>query len=219
MKQTQLTPLAVALCLTALQCVDPPEDIVMPTWDVTLTVPVLHATYVLGSIIQLDSTLVDSLGNASKVTLTNMTGVLLDTSMVGDSTGDGLTDRWLDAATVEQITAATTFVEFQNGIPGTLRVKLAMLDAGGAVLFWVPTAPGDSLLVEAPTIVDGDVAAPRITRTPLELTTAEIRQLSRVVSVAYAIAAGTPVDQSVDLDLNDQVVMRSWAQMTYRVGQ
>jgi len=94
-----------------------------------------------------------------------------------------------------------------------------MLDAGGAVLFWVPTAPGDSLLVEAPTIVDGDVAAPRITRTPLELTTAEIRQLSRVVSVAYAIAAGTPVDQSVDLDLNDQVVMRSWAQMTYRVGQ
>lgn len=219
MKHTHLTPIAVVLCLTALQCVDPPEDIVMPSWDVTLTVPVMNASYVLGSIIQLDSTLVDSLGSSSKVTLTNMSGVLRDTSMVGDSTGDGLTDRWLDATTVEKITAATTFVEFQNGIPGTLRVKLAMLDAGGAVLFWVPTAPGDSLLAEAPTIVDGDVTAPRTTRSPVELTTAEIRQLSRVASVAYAIAADTPVDQAVDLDLNDRVVMRSWAQITYRVGQ
>lgn len=219
MKHTHLTPFAVVLCLTALQCVDPPEDIVMPSWDVTLTVPVMNASYVLGSIIQLDSALVDSLGSSSKVTLTNMSGVLRDTSMVGDSTGDGLTDRWLDATTVEKITAATTFVEFQNGIPGTLRVKLAMLDAGGAVLFWVPTAPGDSLLAEAPTIVDGDVTAPRTTRSPVELTTAEIRQLSRVASVAYAIAADTPVDQAVDLDLNDRVVMRSWAQITYRVGQ
>ena len=218
MKYSHVTPLAVVLSLTALQCVDPPEDIVMPAWDVTLTVPVVNATYVLGSIIELDSTLVDSLGTSSKVTLTNMSGVLLDTAMVGDSTGDGLPDRWVDAATADRVGAATAYVEFQNGIPGTLRVKLAMLDADDEVLFWLPTGAGDSLLVEAPTIVDGDVAAPRITRTPLELTTSEIRQLSGVVRVAYAIAAGTPVDQSVDLDLNDQLVMRSWAQMTYRVG-
>lgn len=191
----------------------------MPAWDVTLTVPVMKATYALGSVIDLDSSVVDSLGTSSKVSVTNIVGILQDTTMVGDSTGDGLTDRWVDATTAEKVTAATAFVEFRNGIPGTLRVKLAMLDATGSVLFWVPGALGDSLLVEVPEIVNGDVVAPRLTRTSLELSPTAIHQLNRVAHVAYVIAAETPADQSVNVNLNDQVVMRSWAELTYRVGQ
>ena len=191
----------------------------MPTWDVTLTVPVMNRTYVLGSIIALDSAIVDSLSTSSKVAVSNLAGVLQDTTVIGDSTGDGETDRWVDASTAERVTAATAFVEVVNGIPGTLRVKLAMLDATGAVLFWVPASQGDSLLVEAPSIVDGDVVAPRLTRTPLELSPESIRDINRVSHVAYAIAAGTPVGESVNVGLTDQVVIRSWAQLTYRVAQ
>ena len=219
MKRCFETPLIVALCLTAFQCIEPPEDIVMPTWDVTLTVPVMNATYVLGSIVALDSVVVDSLGTAGKVSLSNLSGVLEDTAMIGDSTGDGLTDRWVDANTAANLTAATAFVEVQNGIPGTLRIKLAMLDADGAILFWVPAGVGDSLVVDAPSIVDGDVVDPRSVTTALELPAANILQLNRVSRVAYAISAATPVDQSVNIHLTDQVVMRSWAQLTYRVAQ
>jgi hypothetical protein len=219
MKRLLGPPLVIALCLTALQCVEPPGDVVMPTWDVTLTVPVMNATYALGSIIVLDSTMVDSLGTSSKVSVSNLAGILQDTTVIGDSTGDGQTDQWVDETTAEKLTAATAFVEVENGIPGTLRVKLAMLDAVGTVLFWVPAAQGDSLVIDAPDIVDGDVVAPRVTRTPLELSVDGLRQLSRVSRVAYTIAAETPAGQSVNVMLSDQVVMRSWAQLTYRVAQ
>ena len=211
--------LILGLCLTAFQCIEPPEDIVMPSWDVTLTVPVMNQTYALASLVVLDSGIVDSLGTSAKVSVTNLAGVLQDTSVVGDSTGDGVTDRWVDGSTAERLTQATAFVEVENGIPGRLRVKLAMLDGSGSVLFWVPAQPGDSLTIDPPEIVNGDVVAPRTSQTPLELSIDDVRVINRVSRVAYVIAAGTPTGQSVNVSLSDQVVMRSWVQLTYRVGQ
>jgi len=219
MKRTFGSPLILGLCLTAFQCIEPPSDVVMPSWDVTLTVPVMNQTYALASLVVLDSGMVDSLGTSSKVSVTNLAGILEDTTVVGDSTGDGVTDLWVDGSTAERLTSATAFVEVENGIPGRLRVKLAMLDGSGAVLFWVPAQAGDSLTIDPPEIVNGDVVAPRTSQTPLELSIDDVRTINRVSRVAYAIAAGTPAGQSVNVSLSDRVVMRSWVQLTYRVTQ
>jgi len=151
------------------------------------------------------------------LTLSIPNGLLSDTTVVGDTTGDGIADRQIDEKTLERVNDGEVFLEVENGLPVALNMKVGLLDRAGRVLLWIPQAQGDSVVIPSASVSQGDVQSPTVASTSISLTREEIRYLNVAELVTFAIGLRTTLGDVVNFRTSDTVRIRSWVQLSYRM--
>jgi hypothetical protein len=151
------------------------------------------------------------------LTLSIPYGLLRDTTVIGDTTGDGVADRQIDENTLERVQDGEVFLEVENGLPVALNLKVGLLDRAGRVLLWIPQAPGDSVVIPSAIMSQGNVQAPTMASTSIFLTQEELRHFNLAELVTFAIGLQTAQGEVVNFRTSDSVRIRSWVQLSYRM--
>jgi len=144
-------------------------------------------------------------------------GSVLDTAVVGDSTGDGSSDGWLDTETLNSVNHARITIDVENSLPLSFAIKLALMDGRRALLLDIPRAPGDSVRVGPAEVTAGVSSSTRRTTTTLELNGEEVRAFDPARFVRYLISVNTPGPDIVTFRGQDRLRLRVWGVFSYRV--
>jgi hypothetical protein len=145
-------------------------------------------------------------------------GHFADTLVIGDTTGDGSTDKRIDESTIEHVNYGQLHVEIDNGLPLDVKVKIGLLDRTRAMLLNLPQTEGDSIAIGAGSLVNGDVHAASRTTRIFELQGADFRQFNLADLVKIDLALATGGSTTVNFRTTDQVRVKMWAQFSYRVN-
>ena len=145
-------------------------------------------------------------------------GHFADTLTMGDTTGDGSSDRRIDESTLNDVNYGQLHVVIDNGLPLDLKIKIGLLDRARNMVLAVPQSEGDSIAIAAGSVLNGDVqASSRSTRT-IELQGAEVRQFNLADLVKVDLGLATGGSMPVNFRTTDQVRVRIWTQLSYRVN-
>ena len=164
-----------------------------------------------------NSSVAGALDLSIPLTLSIPNGLLSDTTVIGDTTADGVADRQIDQHTLESINSGKIFLDIENGLPVALNVKIGLLDSLEQSVLWIPQAPGDSLTIPAAFVSQGDVQSPAHMSTSIALSQAEISRLNLAKLVMFAIGLETAQGDVVNFRTSDNVRIRSWVRLSYRM--
>jgi hypothetical protein len=202
-------PAFVALTALSINCADGPLQPILPSWDVSITVPVMTRRYTAGEIFPV----IPPAGIALK------SFVVCDTSVIGDTTGDGTPDRVVDRGTLEDVTSGKLYVEVTNGLPVEITLKAGLLDASGQLLLPLPTGPADSIRVLSADTAAGGVSRPSVSTSVLDLTASDVRLLIPAERIRYAMVLEFPGGKTTGMNGADSLLVRMWTTVSYRVNQ
>ncbi len=151
------------------------------------------------------------------MSLRMVNGQFADTLVMGDTTGDGSSDKRIDDKTLNDVNYGQLHVVIDNALPLDVKVKIGLLDRFCSMVLAVPQTEGDSIAIVSGALMNGDVqASSRSTRT-IELLGTEIRQFNLADLVKIDMALSTGGDVPVNLRTTDHVKVRMWTQFSYRV--
>jgi hypothetical protein len=197
------------LALMGFACIPQPSEPVAPTWDVNVTVPVFKRSY----------TIQDILGGATQAKVPVTNAAVCDTAQIGDTVGTGSGNKRIDPETMNSVNFGRVHVEIVNGFPMHITMKTGLLDRWGRFLLALPKSDGDSLRVEAATVLGGGVEEPVVSSSIIELVGADLDKFNPAEMVRYFITLSTPTGQPVTVDNGDTLHVRMWAEFSYQVNQ
>lgn len=145
-------------------------------------------------------------------------GCFRDTLVMGDTTGDGRADHLLDPETMKSVNSGRMHVEIDNGLPMGVKVKLVLLDKAREPLLTVPQSEGDSVVISAGVVANGDVQASTHSSRLIELKGTEVTQFNNAVYVRMSVGVATPGTEAVNFRTTDKVRVRVWSEFSYRVN-
>jgi hypothetical protein len=146
-------------------------------------------------------------------------GSYRDTLIIGDTTGDGAADFTVDRSRLHDILNGIMYVDVTNNLPLSVDVQVQLLDGARQPLLAVPR-PGEHVGV-GPASVDaqGGVSAPASGRSSILLNSADVRAFDAVRYVVYTLSfATTPGAGAVRFRMSDDVHVRIWSSLSYRVN-
>jgi hypothetical protein len=143
-------------------------------------------------------------------------GVYQDTLAWGDEgSGDNV-----DRGSFDDVNFGTVFAEIQNSMPVQLGLSLQMLDRSRGNLLLIPQSGADMEVASGSVDAAGIVTVPAASSVVIPLSGAEVRQFSPARFVRYALKLNTPAGAGpVSFTTADQVRIKIWVQLSYRVGQ
>jgi hypothetical protein len=145
-------------------------------------------------------------------------GSFADTLVLGDTTADGRSDDRLDDEIVNGTQTAKIFVEIDNGLPLSVALRVDLLDRNRRTVLTLPQTAGDSVLVAAGVVFNGDVQSSTRTLRVLEISGPELRQFNAADLVRLSLGLSTPGTSYVNFRTTDRVRVRIWTQACYRVN-
>ncbi len=145
-------------------------------------------------------------------------GCFGDTLVMGDTTGDGTADHLLDPETMKSVNSGRMHVEIDNGLPMGVKVKLVLLDRARKPLLTVPQSEGDSVVIDAGVVANGDVQASTHSSRLIELKGTEVTQFNDAAYVHMSMGVATPGTAAVNFRTTDKVRVRVWSEFSYRVN-
>ena len=99
-----------------------------------------------------------------------------------------------------------------------MKVKLVLLDKAREPLLTVPQSEGDSVVINAGVVANGDVQASTHSSRLIELKGTEVTQFNNAVYVRMSVGVATPGTEAVNFRTTDKVRVRVWSEFSYRVN-
>jgi hypothetical protein len=164
-----------------------------------------------------NSTVAGDIDLSVPLTLSIRGGAVLDTAVIGDTTGDGTVDRWLDEQTLEALNSGQITIDVENALPLSFTLKFVLLDISGHPLLDLPQAAVDSIRVSPAVMVNGAVVSPSRCQVILNLDSEEVRRMNPSMYLRFAVNLQTPGAGLVTFRASDRLTVRSWAQFSYTV--
>lgn len=134
--------------------------------------------------------------------------------------GDGSSGDNVDRGSLDNVNFGTVFAEIQNSMPVQLGLSLQMLDGAHQNLLLIPQSGTDMQIASGSVDAGGIVTVPAASSVVIPLSGTEVKQFSPAHYVRYALKLNTPVGAGpVTFTTSDQVRIKVWMQLSYRVGQ
>ncbi len=134
--------------------------------------------------------------------------------------GDGGSGDNVDRGNFDNVNIGTVYAEIQNSMPVQLGISLQMLDLAHRSLLLIPQSGTDMQIASGVVDAGGIVTVPAASSLVIPLTGAEVKQFSPAHFVRYALKLNTPAGSGpVTFTTSDQVRIKVWVQLSYRVGQ
>jgi hypothetical protein len=160
-----------------------------------------------------------SIGLTIPLRLALSTGSYKDTLDWGDTNGDGTSDNSFKKSDLNSVNQGTMYLEVQNGLPVQLAVQLVLVDSLGKPLLSLPLSNGPYAVPSAQVDVNGFATTPGSTNLAVVLNESQIHQFTVAHRIAYLFSLSTGGTAPVVLRTTDQVHLRAWSTLSYRVKQ
>ena len=136
------------------------------------------------------------------------------------SWGDGSSGDNFDRSNLDNVNVGTVFAEIQNSMPVQLGLSLQMLDLARRNLLLIPQNGSPMQVASGAVDAGGVVTVPAASSLVIPLSGNDVKQFSPAHFVRYALQLNTPAGSGpVTFTTADQVRIKIWMQLSYRVGK
>jgi hypothetical protein len=170
-------------------------------------------------VISRSSSVSGSIGLTIPLKLALSTGSYKDTLDWNDTNGDGKSDNSFQKSDLNGVNQGTMYLEVQNGLPVQLAAQLVLIDSLGKPLLSLPLSNGPYSVASAQVDANGFATTPGSTSLSIVLNEAQIHQFTVARRIAFLFALSTGGSSPVVLRTTDQVHLRAWSTLSYRVKQ
>jgi hypothetical protein len=147
-------------------------------------------------------------------------GHMNDTLAVGDSTGDGNKDFELNKGPINDVNNGKMYIEVVNALPLQAGIRLHLLGGSHQSLLMVPQSGAPLLFTAPPVDSQGSVTVPANSTSVIELNQSEVQQFNPAQFMVYDISLDTtPGVQTVRFSSTDNIHIRVWSTLSYRVNK
>lgn len=212
----RLQLLFLVFSLVVAGCFDAPLDPVSPSWDIQVSAGLARTSHsirdLVGDLASLPPEILDTLD------LTTLSIRFEETVIMGDTTGDGVSDAGLTPEFFQSVSHAELFVEAENGTPVRMAVSMEVRDGSQSVLLRIPEEGGELNLQAAPLDETGKVGAPTTVRSVMELADGFTGVFENGQELAYTIDLSFPEGVTVAHVLAaDSMLIRAWGTFVSKV--
>ncbi|MDH3251277.1 MAG: hypothetical protein OEM41_00720, partial [Ignavibacteria bacterium] len=147
-------------------------------------------------------------------------GMVRDTLVVGDSTGDGTRDFDLNKGPISDLNFGSVYFEVENSLPMQTGIRVTLLGVSRQQLLMVPQS-GTPLEFTAGQIdAQGTVTVPARSTAVIVLSGTEVQQFNPAEYLVYELLLDTPQGSSVArFTTSDNLQIRIWSNLSYRVNK
>jgi hypothetical protein len=142
-----------------------------------------------------------------------------ETLVLGDTTGDGISDSKVTREFFQNVISATIFVETTNGTPVGLDVSVALLDVNERQILAFPSGGQTVFVPGAPLDVTGKVGPAIVETSAFELISEQVDGMEGAELLRYSMDITFPEGVTVPNVLTgDSLNIRAWGTFITRVN-